>query len=152
MRYPPSAHTRRHRHLCMPVHRRLRVRGSSSSSDSGVAAAHQSAASAAASAQQAVGGEPSSAVDSPTPDVTTTCTSHSCVVQVIEASLPGIQAKDGSVMTKASCYQSTVTANPGDTSTVACNVTYSDGSVWSGLATWVLSNDQVSWEPQSEVS
>jgi hypothetical protein len=99
-----------------------------------------------------VGTEPSSGIESPAPEVTTTCTTHSCVVQVAEASLPGTQAKDGSVMTKAACYSSTVVANPGNTYTVKCDVTYSDGDVWAGFVTWILDGDQVSWEPQTEVS
>ena len=64
----------------------------------------------------------------------------------------GKSAKDGSVVTKATCFKSTVKANPGDTYTVSCNVTYTDGQVWNGLVTLLLASDQVSWQPQSEVS
>ena len=64
----------------------------------------------------------------------------------------GTTAKDGSVVTKADCYKSTVQANPGDTYTVSCDITYTDGSVWNGLVTLLLASDQISWQPQSEVS
>jgi hypothetical protein len=69
----------------------------------------------------------------------------------VERTLPGTEAKDGSVMTKVTCYESTVKANPGDTYTVSCNVSYSDGEVWSGYATVLEASQQVSWEPENEL-
>lgn len=64
----------------------------------------------------------------------------------------GTTAKDGSVVTKAVCFKSTVQANPADTYTVSCDITYTDGTVWNGLVTLLLASDQVSWQPESEVS
>jgi Protein of unknown function (DUF2510) len=62
--------------------------------------------------------EPSSAVGSPSSDVGaepsssaggSDCTSHSCIVQEAQQSEVGTQAKDGSVVNSAVCYESTVT-------------------------------------------
>jgi hypothetical protein len=64
--------------------------------------------------------QPSSAVGSaePSSDLgSSVCTTHACIVQEAEQSEVGVQAKDGSVVTKAVCFKSTVRANPGDTYT-----------------------------------
>ena len=87
----------------------------------------------------------------PSPTPTAICTTHACVVSVVEQSLPGTQAKDGSVMTSVTCYKSTVRANPGGTYTVSCDVSYSDQEVWSGFATFIVASDQITWEPEQEV-
>jgi hypothetical protein len=60
-------------------------------------------------------------------------------------------AKDGSVITKAVCYKSTVRHNSGDTYTASCDATYSDQTVWSGYATLLVAEQKVSWQPVSEV-
>ena len=78
-------------------------------------------------------GSPSAAAASPS--ASATCTSHACIVGDVEQTLTGLVAKDESVMTKVTCYKSMVKANPGDTYTVSCDVTYSDQEVWSGYAT-----------------
>ena len=80
------------------------------------------------------------------------CTSHSCITQDAEQSMVGTTAKDGSVITKADCFKSTVKANPGDTYTVSCDIAYTDGTVWNGLVTLLLASNQISWQPESEVS
>ncbi len=61
----------------------------------------------------------------------------------------GIVAKDESVMTKAVCKPSTVRPNPGDTWTVTCTVTYSDGSEWRGYANLLPAQGKVTFEPQA---
>jgi len=88
---------------------------------------------------------------SPSPSSTAICTSHACIVSDIEQSLVGQAAKDGSVITKAVCHKSTVRANPGDTYTASCDVTYSDGEVWSEYATLLAATDQITWEPEQEL-
>ena len=95
-----------------------------------------------------------SAVPAPSPSAASTaiCTSHACIVSDVEKSLVGLVAKDESVITKAVCYKSTVKANPGDTYTVSCDVTYSDGTVYSGDATLLVAKDQIAWEPTGQVS
>jgi hypothetical protein len=55
------------------------------------------------------------------------------------------------VITKAKCFKSTVKANAGDTYTVSCDVTYSDGEVWSELVTYLVATDQLTWEPEQEL-
>ena len=89
---------------------------------------------------------------SATPASSRICTSHACIVSDVEKSLVGLVAKDESVITKAVCYKSTVKANPGDTYTVSCDVTYSDGTVYSGDATLLVAKDQIAWEPTGQVS
>lgn len=126
--------------------------GSSSSSPPPPAASPSSAAgspSAAAGSPSAAAGSPSAAAGSPS---SAPCTTHACIVSDAQSSMVGTTAKDGSVITKAVCFKSTVKANPGDTYTVSCNITYTDGTVWNGLVTLLLASNQVSWQPQSEVS
>ena len=105
-------------------------------------------ASALAGQPSSNAGEPSSAAASPSAAL---CTSHSCIVSDIQQALVGQAAKDGSVITKAVCYKSTVKANPGDTYTASCDVTYSDGEVWSEYATLLAATDQITWEPEQEL-
>ncbi len=95
-----------------------------------------------------------SAAPAPTPSAASTaiCTSHACIVTDVQRSLVGLVAKDESVITKATCFKSTVKANPGDTYTVSCDVTYSDGTVYSGDATLLVAKDQIAWEPTGQVS
>jgi hypothetical protein len=108
------------------------------------------APSAAAGSPSAAAGSPSTAAGSQSASAPP-CTTHSCIVAGIEQSLPGQTAKDGSVITKAVCYKSTVKDNPGDTYTVSCDVTYSDGEVWSELVTFLAASDQITWEPENEL-
>jgi len=90
----------------------------------------------------------------PTPDPSPSevdCTSHSCIVQDAKSALVGAIAKDESVMTALSCQSSTVKhLGPGIWS-VHCTATYSDGSVWDGIATVLLGQSQVTWEATEEV-
>jgi hypothetical protein len=113
----------------------------------GSSAAGQPSSSAPASAAA-----PSSAAGAPSSEASQApCTTPACVTEVVEKTLPGTQAKDGSVMTRARCRQSTVRRNADGSYTVACDVTYSDESVWSGLGTYLPDSDQVSWQPQEQV-
>jgi hypothetical protein len=79
------------------------------------------------------------------------CLTHACVVTILQESLPGIVARDGSVITKAACFKSTVRHGSADTYTARCDVTYSDQTVWSGYATLLVAEQKVSWQPVSEV-
>ena len=106
---------------------------------------------AAAGSPSSAAGSPSAAAGSPSAS-SVPCTTHSCIVTDAEQSMVGTSAKDGSVVTKATCFKSSVKSNPGDTYTVSCNITYTDGTVWNGLVTLLLASDQVSWQPESEVS
>ena len=126
-------------------------------------AAGSAAAAASSAAPSSDAGSPSSNVGSAQPSSDagaepsssaggSDCTSHACIVQEAEQWEVGQQAKDGSVVTKAVCYESTVTANAGDTYTVSCDLTYTDGTVWAGLVTILEASNQVSWQPESEVS
>ena len=121
----------------------------------GCAAASSSAPSAPAShTPSAAPVAATSAAPAPSPSAASTaiCTSHACIVSDVEKSLVGLVAKDESVITKAVCYKSTVKANPGDTYTVSCDVTYSDGTVYSGDATLLVAKGQIAWEPTGQVS
>jgi hypothetical protein len=75
------------------------------------------------------------------------CNDSSCVISTVQQSLVGGVAKDESVMTKLACRQSTVVQNPGDTWTVQCTATYSDGTRYAGYATLLPSQDKATWEP-----
>jgi hypothetical protein len=122
----------------------------------GCASAGGSSSSSPSAAVSIAEVQASSSADSPSPSTSAqrvaACTSRSCITQEAELTLPGEQSTDGSVITKATCYQSTVKHNPNNIYTVSCDATYTDGSVWSGLATIQPDSDQFSWQPQSEVS
>lgn len=71
---------------------------------------------------------PSSAPPSPAPS-DSPCLTHACVASVMEQSLPGMQAEDGSTIVKVKCKAKTVRHNPDGSYTVSCNATYSDQTV-----------------------
>lgn len=129
---------------------------SSSGSSTSDAAATPSSQVEAAPSSDVGSAEPSSGIDSTDPSSTAAavaaCTSHSCLAQEAELTLPGIEAQDGSVITKATCYESSVKHTAPGIFTVRCQATYTDGSVWSGLETLQPGADQSSWQPQTEVS
>jgi hypothetical protein len=77
------------------------------------------------------------------------CASHACIVQDAEHGLAGAEAKDNSVITKASCYVSTVKNDGSGDYTADCAATYSDGDVVNGYATVELSKKDVLFEPES---
>jgi hypothetical protein len=56
-------------------------------------------------------------------------------------------AKDNSVITKTSCYVSTVKPDGNNDYTVSCVATYSDGSSVDGYATVELAKNEVLFEP-----
>ncbi len=109
---------------------------------------HLSSGGSGGNGSTAAAGSPSAPAGSPS---AAACTTHSCIASDVEQTLPGTEAKDGSVMTKVTCYKSTVKANPGDTYTVSCDVSYSDGEIWSGYATVLVASQQVTWEPENEI-
>ena len=79
------------------------------------------------------------------------CTTRSCIASDAQQSMVGTTAEDGSVVTKAKCFRSTVRHNGGDTWTVSCDVTYTDQTVWAGLVTILPASGQVSWQPETQV-
>lgn len=83
-----------------------------------------------------------SATASPPP-----CTTHACIVQDAKQTLVGAVAKDESVITAMSCRESTVKHAAPGIWTVDCTATYSDGSQVGGIATVLLSQGKVTWEP-----
>jgi hypothetical protein len=117
-------------------------------SASAAAAASSSAAAASSSAAAAS----SSAAAASSSAAIAACTSHSCLTQEAELTLPGEKATDGSVITKAVCYQSSVKYDPNGIDTVKCDVTFTDGSVWSVLATIQPAVNQFSWQAQTQLS
>ena len=80
------------------------------------------------------------------------CTSNTCVTSEIERSLVGLAAKDGAAITKADCQASTVRHNAGNTWSVNCTVTESDGSVSRGTGNWFVSTRQVTYDPQDVIT
>lgn len=75
------------------------------------------------------------------------CTSNSCIVQEAKQSLVGDVAKDESVITALSCTQSSVKNPDPGVYTASCLATYSDGSQWNGIASVLISQNKVTWEP-----
>jgi hypothetical protein len=87
----------------------------------------------------------------PDPAASSACTTDSCISVSLQRSLVGLVAKDDSVITGATCYAQTVKRNAGNTYTARCHVTYSDGTEYAGFATFIVAQDQVSWEPTEEL-
>ena len=96
-------------------------------------------ASAAASAPPPA----SSAAPSPAPRTT-----HACIATEAQQNLVGLVAQDNSVSTKAVCKASTVKHNAGNTWTVWCTVTYSDGNETGGYANILSAQNKITFEPQ----
>ena len=55
------------------------------------------------------------------------------------------------MFTALKCKPGTLTHNAGNTYTVACTATYSDSSKWSGLGTYLATQQQVTFEPENQV-
>ena len=55
-------------------------------------------------------------------------------------------------MTALTCYSTSVKNPDPGIYTVSCQATYSDGSVWDGIASVLLSQSKVTWEPEEQVS
>jgi len=81
----------------------------------------------------------------------TLCTTHACIAEDAEQ-LKGTAAKDNSIMTKVACYKSTAKEVVSGEYTVHCEATYSDDSVWDGIATVQVSKGNVLWEPTQAIS
>ena len=88
---------------------------------------------------------------SPSSSPSSICTTNACIVSDAEG-LKGTVAKDNSVMTKVTCRASTVKQVVSGTYTAGCTVTYSDGSVWDGIASVLTGSGNIDWEPTSMVS
>jgi hypothetical protein len=63
--------------------------------------------------------------------------------------LVGSVAKDESVITAMNCHESTVKHAAPGIWTVDCTATYSDGTQVGGIATVLLSQGKITWEPTS---
>jgi hypothetical protein len=74
-----------------------------------------------------------------------TCSDSACATTEIQASLIGLEAKDGAAITKASCKPAVL--NPGGTWTASCTVTESDGAKSAGNGNWFVSTEKVTYEP-----
>lgn len=79
------------------------------------------------------------------------CLTRACIAGDIGQSLDGTAAKDGSVFTKVTCKASSVKRDAGDTYTARCTAIYSDGSEWSGYGSLLTSQDQVTFEPETQL-
>ena len=101
-----------------------------------------SSPSSAAGSPSALAAAPS-ATPSPQP-----CTSHSCIIDDAKQ-LVGSVAKDESVITAMSCEESTVKHLAPGIWSVRCTATYSDGSQVAGIATVLLEQGKITWEPTS---
>jgi Protein of unknown function (DUF2510) len=75
------------------------------------------------------------------------CTSNSCIVQEAKQALVGSVAKDESVITNLSCTPSSVQNPDLNVYTASCIATYSDGVRTNGIASVLLSQNKVTWEP-----
>jgi hypothetical protein len=94
---------------------------------------------------------PSSPAPAPSPSASPApCTSRSCIVYYAKSLVGGI-AQSESVMTAISCDSSTVKHLAPGIWSVRCTATYSDGQVWDGIATVLLTQGKVTWEPTQQV-
>ena len=80
------------------------------------------------------------------------CLTKACIVSDVKQSLVGGVAKDESVMTKMACKKSTVKQPAPGVYTVHCTATYSDGTVYAGIASLLVAKSQVTWEVTGEIS
>jgi hypothetical protein len=80
------------------------------------------------------------------------CLTKACIVSEVKQSLVGGVAKDESVMTKMTCVKSTVKQPTPGVYTVRCTATYSDGTVYTGIASLLTATSRVTWEPTGEIS
>jgi len=97
-----------------------------------------------------LGSTPAAAPSAPAPSTSAAvCTTDACILSDIQASLIGMVAKDEDIATKAVCKKSTLKANPGQSWTATCTVTYSSGMVARGFGNLVLSSRTVTFEPET---
>jgi hypothetical protein len=80
------------------------------------------------------------------------CTSSGCLTDQIQGDLLSVVAKDGAVITKASCKASTLKQNAGGSDTVYCKVTESDGAVSEGYANLIPSQQEITWDPTDVIT
>jgi hypothetical protein len=108
---------------------------------------------ASTGSSSAAAGQPSSSATSASaaPASQGPCTTKACIVSDAEQ-LKGTVAKDNSVATAVTCKTATVKRVVAQTYTVHCTMDYSDGAVWDGIASVLISQDKVAWEPTAMVS
>ncbi len=80
------------------------------------------------------------------------CTTASCIITDAKQALVGGVAKDESVMTALSCRKFTVKNPDPGVWTVQCTATYSDASVYAGIASVLLSQNKATWEPTNVIN
>lgn|SRR5487761_1569922 len=102
-----------------------------------------------AGSPSAAAGSPSALAAAPSSSPSAApCTTHACIVQLLEQNLTGLIAQDESVATKAVCYKSTVVFHAAaDTWSASCTVTFSDGSSASGTGNLDLGQQKVTFTP-----
>jgi hypothetical protein len=103
------------------------------------------------------GGAPSGPASGPSPAAAGSpsapaCTSDACLTKQIESDLLSVVAKDGAVITKASCRASALKRNAGGSDTVYCKVTESDGAVSEGYANLIPSQEEITWDPTQVIT
>jgi len=79
------------------------------------------------------------------------CTTRACIAADAQG-MTGTVAKDNSVLTKMKCRKATVRQPTPGVYTVHCTATYSDGSVWTGIASVLTSQGRVAWQATGEIS
>lgn len=79
------------------------------------------------------------------------CTTRACIVADARG-MVGTVAKDESVLTKMSCFKSTVKHAAQGVWTVHCDATYSDDTLWAGIASVLVNQGKVTWEATGEIS
>ena len=79
------------------------------------------------------------------------CTTHACIVADAKQ-LVGTVAADESVITSMTCYVSTVRNPAPGVWTVSCVAGYSDGTQADGIASVLVSQSKITWEPTGIVS
>jgi hypothetical protein len=117
---------------------------------SGCAAAASSPAAGTPASSPSAAGSPSAAAAQPSASAPP-CTTHSCIVADAKSALVGQVAKDESVVTRLTCYSTSVRNPDPGIYTVNCVASYSDGSQWDGVASVLLAKGQVTWEATEEV-
>ena len=104
------------------------------------AAAREASADAAAASALASAASPSAPP----------CTTHACIVAILQQSLIGGSASDNSVATSVFCNKKMVKFHAdADTYTAICTITYTDGTMATGYGNYVVSAGKVTFQAES---
>jgi hypothetical protein len=113
-------------------------------------AASSSLASAAAHASSAAAAAAASALASAASPSAPACTTHACIVAILQQSLTGDIASDNSVATSVFCNKKTVKFHAdADTYTATCTITYTDGTIVTGYGNYIVSAAKVTFQAES---